>query len=322
MSGTASDVHRRSAVVAVGETVHGLSASSAAEQQQTTRWLCEQLESGNILFFRDSPVDLSATDREFLLTQRQTDAAYHKNIAYRPAEDRLTGLDKNIPATTSERLRTILRSYSDQAEQLLRKVLVPYAGRWRRDFASFRAVEERGRQMRLRARNDLPHTDAFPTRPTNGDRILRVFTNLNPAQSRVWITSDTFDILAERFARTAGLPARADGPSMGRLLKAAAHAVGVPLVARSPYDAFMLRFHNFLKENSEFQQSCRKDRWEFPPGSAWMVYTDMVSHAVLEGQYAMEQTFIVSRHAMVLPERSPIAVLERICSYPLAKTNA
>jgi hypothetical protein len=293
-------------------------AAARPDTQRLPGHWCEQLEAGNILFFSKSPFTLSADDHEFLLQQRQTDAAYHKNIAYRPAEDRLTGLDSGISAEDAQRLRLILHSYSEQAEQLLRWLFAPYQTRWRRDFASFRAVEERGRKMRLRARNDLPHTDAFPTRPTNGDRILRVFTNLNRSQSRIWITSDNFKVLAERFAATAGLPRRSDRPTLGHWLKSVAGTLGVPVVNRSPYDEFMLRFHNFLKENSEFQKSCRKDRWEFPPGSSWMVYTDMVSHAVLEGQFAMEQTFLISRRAMVAPERSPIGILERICGYPLA----
>ena len=43
-----------------------------------------------------------------------------------------------------------------------------------------------------------------------------------------------------------------------------------------------------------------------------MVYTDMVSHAVLSGQYALEQTFLVSKDAMVTPERAPISVLREL----------
>jgi hypothetical protein len=41
-----------------------------------------------------------------------------------------------------------------------------------------------------------------------------------------------------------------------------------------------------------------------------MVYTDMVPHAVLSGQYALEQTFLVEHQAMVAPEFSPLSVLQ------------
>ena len=86
---------------------------------------------------------------------------------------------------------------------------------------------------------------------------------------------------------------------------------------RSPYDDFMLRFHHYLKENAQFQQSCPKTRHEFPPGSCWMVFTDMVSHAVLSGQFALEQTLIVPRDTLMTPEKAPVRVLERLSSRSL-----
>lgn len=275
-------------------------------------WLCEQLESANILFFSRSPFILTEDDRDFLRSQKQTSAGYHKNIAYRPAEDRLTGIDASR-SSEAERLLSILRNYSNQVTDFLTRLLPLYAGRWRRDFASFRSVEERGRPARTRARNDLPHVDAFPTRPTNGARILRIFTNLNPVQNRVWIVSDPFPTLAERFARELGIQ-RPTHPFISKLQR----AVHWPGANRSAYDRFMHRFHNFLKENDKFQADCPKQRIEFPPGSSWMVYTDAVSHAVLEGQFALEQTFLVAREAMVLPDRAPISILEKIAGHPLA----
>ena len=136
------------------------------------RWYSEQLEEGNILFFPKTPFELPENDREFLLGQRQSGAAYHKNIAYRPKQDRLTGFSKHR-REDRERLRAIMRAYSGSVTQFLSELLPQYAGAWRLDFASFRPQEEQGRQLRLRARNDLLHVDSFPTRPTHGDRILR-----------------------------------------------------------------------------------------------------------------------------------------------------
>jgi hypothetical protein len=48
------------------------------------------------------------------------------------------------------------------------------------------------------------------------------------------------------------------------------------------------------------------------------VYTDGVPHSVLGGQHALEQTFIISRAALVAPEISPIGVLEKLCGRSLA----
>ena len=79
----------------------------------------------------------------------------------------------------------------------------------------------------------------------------------------------------------------------------------------------MHRFHNLMRENPFFQETCRKDRWEFPPKSSWVVFTDMVSHAVLSGQYALRQTFVVSRRTMQRPELAPVSVLERLTGLAL-----
>lgn len=290
----------------------GAYVTPAPDAAERGRWLCSHLEAGNILLFPRTPFAFPQSDRELLLGQKQTSSAFHKNVAYRPFEDRITGLD-NTDTPSAKHLRAILRNYSQSVVQFLGGLLTPYAGEWKLDFASFRPLEEKGRPARLHARNDLPHFDSFPTRPTNGDRILRYFTNINPTQSRVWVTSQTFEVLGPHFANSLGLPRGGASP-----LRALARALHLRGTNRSPYDNFMHRCHNAMKEDSAFQQACPKQRWEFAPDANWIVFTDSVSHAVLEGQYALEQTFIISRAAMVAPERAPISILERIAGYPLS----
>jgi hypothetical protein len=285
------------------------------------RALCAELEAGNILFFSQTPFAFPDDDLKFLLSRKQTDASFHKNIAYRPAENRITGLDKSAAGPDVDRLRTIVAGYSQRSAQFLDELLPPYTGKWKLDFASYRPVEEQGRAARLRARNDLPHVDAFPTRPTNGDRILRLFTNINPAQNRVWITTQNFDVVGPQFAKTIGLPGKQSSNAIAKAARALAAAAHLPGANRSPYDEFMHRCHNAMKEDAEFQKNCFKQRWEFPPHSTWIVFTDFVSHAVLQGQYALEQTFIISREAMVRPELSPLRILENIAGHPLTKAN-
>jgi hypothetical protein len=148
-----------------------------------------------------------------------------------------------------------------------------------------------------------------------------LFTNINPAQNRVWITSQTFDVIGPQFAQIIGLPQRRSANPLARVFRSLASAAHVPGATRSPYDEFMHRCHNAMKEDGTFQDTCPKQRWEFPPHSTWMVFTDCVSHAVLQGQYALEQTFIVSRDAMVTPERSPLRILENLAGYPLTNAN-
>jgi len=294
--------------------------SSARHTEDEGRGYCEQLEQGNILFFSTTPFEFPEEDRKFLLSQRQSGASYHKNVAYRPKQDRLTGFVSS-DREEQERLRSVMRTYSDRATQFVARMLPAYATNWKLDFASFRPQEEQGRQIRLRARNDLLHVDSFPTRPTHGDRILRIFTNINPTQPRVWLTTETFDDLAERFLGPGGSAELRTGLETGGLrggLIRVARALHLPVADPSPYDKFMLRFHHYLKENHEFQETCPKARWEFPPNSTWMVFTDMVAHAVLSGQFALEQTLIVPRDALVLPEKAPVNVLESFIGHAMA----
>jgi hypothetical protein len=277
---------------------------------------CRALEEGHILLFRETPFAIAGEDLRFLLRQRQTEAGYHKNIAYRPGSNRVTGVARQ-QAEDARELKRVLRDYSRAAVEFATGVVAPYAGRWRLDYASFRPQEESGRRLSRHARNDLLHVDSFPTRPTHGDRIFRLFTNINPGAPRVWRTGETFPELAERFAIPSGLLARAarrgPGASLLRLLRSA----GLPIRVRPPYDEFMHRFHNYLKENDSYQEGARAQTVSFPPGATWMVFTDMVTHAVLSGQYALEQTFLIARGSLALPEMAPVAVLERLAGRKL-----
>jgi hypothetical protein len=279
---------------------------------------CQQLEEGNILFFPHTPIALTDDDLRFLLTLEQSSSGLHKNLAYKPQRDEVSGADmKGGDSTASERLHRILREYSRRVTAFLGDFLSPYQSRWHLDYGSFRPQEEQGRDLPLRRRNDLMHTDAFPTRPTHGARILRFFNNLHPTKTRDWITGEPFRALTPQFvSKTAPehLALPREQSTLARVTAKAACSIGLgralPALKRSPYDDFMMRFHNFLKENADYQSQGKREAWFFPPGSSWMVYTDMVPHAVMAGQYALEQTYLVAPEAMVAPEHSPLAVLQ------------
>jgi hypothetical protein len=280
------------------------------------------LEAGDILYFPIAPRLLEREEQAFLVTQRQAGGILHKNISYRPREDRLKGVDRDDPEQV-RRAHDIMRAFSGRAIAFMTSYLGRYAAAWKVDYASFRPIEEAGRKVPLHSRNDLLHFDSFPTRPSHGDRLLRIFLNVHPERARVWVTSDHFEALAPRFAGRIGLT-RTPGPvdALKRKAVVLAAMVGLPVTDRPPYDAFMLKFHHAMKEDGAFQANCRKDRWEFPSGSAWIVFTDGASHACLSGQYALEQTFIVRRASLTNPELAPISVLERIAGYPLARKSA
>ncbi|HLI84833.1 MAG TPA: Kdo hydroxylase family protein [Bryobacteraceae bacterium] len=267
------------------------------------------LEAGDILVVRQSFFEEAEDDRAFLLDARLSGGQYHKNIAYKPASGKLSGTGK-MDAAAVERLRSVLAGYSRRVIEFTGGLLPRYRAKWRLDYASLRPMEEAGRELPLKKRNDLLHTDAFPTRPTNGGLILRFFTNVHPTKPRRWVTSDPFAVAAARYARDAGLDGFASSP-MHRLRRALGY-VGLAPAGRSRYDEFMLAFHDYLKRNAEYQRDCPKYRFEFEPGTSWMVFTDIVPHSVESGQSAVEQTFIVAADSLAAPERSPVAVLEKL----------
>lgn len=284
-----------------------------------------QLERGNVLFFPRTPFSIPEAAQEFLRSLDFSGGAIHKNIAYRPTSDRVTGIE--AASDDGKRLHQIMRDYSRAVVRFSAELLPQYAAAWKLDYASFRPIEEENRSLPINKRNDLIHTDAFPSRPTSGDLILRVFTNIHPFKTRNWVTTDPFAVIAERYARDAGLERIASTSDSvgGRLLNSSARLLkgfGLPVVERSGYDRFMLHFHDYLKHNNEFQKTCTKYRFNFPPGSTWLTFTDVLPHSVHSGQHALEQTFIVSRKSLFDPAQSPVIVLERLCGRPLVKQGA
>ena len=281
---------------------------------ETTSDYRSVLERGDILFFAAGGFDIPESVRTALTGATQDARSFHKNIAYKTGVDRISGLEDRSAA---EGVRVQMREYSRRALEFMARILPEYARAWRVDYASFRSIEERGRTLPLTKRNDLLHVDAFPTRPVFGDLILRCFTNVNPQQSREWLTSDAFALLAQREARNAGLDrfaGAADSPIYGarRAAVKALSRMGIPVIDRSPYDGFMLHFHDWLKGNETYQRDAPRYRFELPPGSTWLVFTDVVPHAVLGGRLALEQTVIVSRSSLADPGSAPASILERI----------
>jgi hypothetical protein len=273
--------------------------------------LAQRLERGEVIYYPECPFPLpQGDDRHFLLEQRLASGA-HKNISYNPHNSKMGGYSRHSDEQ-ARRLHGLLATFSSTTTDWLAQTLPTYATGWRLDLVSFRPEEEATRRLRVTARNDLLHVDAFPSRPTQGHRILRVFANVNLTEPRVWVTSDPFAKLLARYGAEAGLPV--DERTWGRWLKQGMLGLFRPGRRRSSYDSFMLRFHDFLKKNDSFQERCPKRFWSFQPGSAWMAMTDTASHAALRGRFALEHSYFISPSTLALPAESPPALLERACN--------
>src|ERR1700739_3572648 len=173
-----------------------------ASPSARARNYCWELERGAIVFFSKPPFVFPEDDWTFLLSLKPADSRLHKNVSYRPAGDLWRGFEGR---ESKARLHEIMRGYAAEVRRFVAHFLAPYAEKFHMDQASFRPLEEEGRNLQLHKRNDLLHVDAFPSRPTRGGRIMRVFTNLNPVKARVWMVGEPFFRLAEQFAGKAGL---------------------------------------------------------------------------------------------------------------------
>jgi 3-deoxy-D-manno-oct-2-ulosonic acid (Kdo) hydroxylase len=126
-------------------------------------------------------------------------------------------------------------------------------------------------------------------------------------------TREPFARLLEHFGAAAGLPSSSGSGWLMNLGRGLVHLFHPKHAGRSSYDAFMLRFHDYLKANEEFQERGPKRLWTFPPGSVWLAMTDTCSHAVLRGRYALEHSYFISPEVQALPAESPPELLAAAC---------
>ena len=282
-----------------------------------TNEIGDALERGNIIKFSPCPIELPPEDDLRALRDTLPRQLKRKNVSYHPEADRVTGLDDQSPIR--ELAHGTLERHRSRVTAFLRRVMPGLANNLRAGTCSFRPLEERGRNLKAHASNELVHIDAGAYGATNGDRILRFFVNVNPEVDRIWKSKGAFPDLFARHRSAAGLDRLGrslERGTLGRFRSAALHGLaraGVPLAPMldsSPYDRAMRKFHNFMKDTPSFQEASDADRIiHFEPYTAWMVLTDMVSHASYSGQHALVYTGIIPLADCRLPEMAPYNIL-------------
>jgi hypothetical protein len=278
------------------------------------------LESNHIVGFPRCPFPLpAASDLQFLCTELPTRLKL-KNVSYHGEGGRLTGLEAGDPARA--RTAAVLGEHLAAVTAFLRQVAPHLSDGTFLTKCSFRPIQERGRKLKPHASNELVHVDAGAYGATHGDRILRFFVNVNSSEDRVWATKGDIAAVLARHGIRAGL-LDGDGRCRLRIRKNMAdHAFSSAVRAlsrlnplalsldSSPYDRAMRRLHNYMKDSETFKadpQGYAEIR--FPPGSAWMVFTDSVSHASLSGQFALVTTLLIRRAALRQPHFAPYHLL-------------
>lgn len=283
--------------------------------------ISDELEHGNIIYFPECPIPLPREDDlQFIRDELPTRLAL-KNVSYHAEADAVRGLDAD--RETTDRVHRILTVHSKEVDAFLKKIIPSLTADWTTGTTSFRPIQEKGRDLKPHASNELIHFDAGAYGATNGDRILRFFVNVNPHDDRVWATKGAFPEVYQRYGMKAGV--RKDIPGKNYLQKNFLDHLRTGIVRglkksglkmahvldSSPYDRRMRKFHNFMKDTPEFQ---RRDNYyqqiRFRPFSAWMVFTDMVSHASISGQHAFVDTHLVPLANCRLAELAPINILK------------
>lgn len=283
------------------------------------RTLSDLLEQGRIVYFPRCPVELPDETDLNLLRDDLPRAITRKNVSYHPEADSVRGLPGNsaLYAPTHRILTGLRQRIADWTRQKL-PVLMRNADI---GTCSFRPVEEAGRAIDAHKASELIHVDAGAYGATNGDRILRFLINANPTRDRVWATKGDFRSVFARHAERAGFTGprghvgRLDKNAFDHLLSGLIRSLGaaVPLAKvldSSPYDRAMKRFHDYLKDNPDFQQEVATHvEIRFAPYSAWMVFADGVTHGCLSGQHCFIWTALTPLANAHFPELAPINVL-------------
>jgi hypothetical protein len=258
------------------------------------------LEAGKVLYFPAlgfAPLPAEAQ----LFTPGIRDPG-SRNISLDPA-GRLKGAAGDARAQAA--LAAMMTRFSTQAQALLATLCPAYAGALRCGATSFRPALLETRVQSWRADDRRLHVDAFPSRPNRGERLLRVFSNVNPdGVGRVWRVGEPFEQVARRF-----LP-RAKPYSRWRAR--ALHGLGVTKSLRSEYDHLMLQLHDAMKSDLDYQQHAPQQKFTFPAGATWVCFSDQTSHAAMSGQYLLELTMQLPPGRQYDTTASPLAILSRL----------
>jgi hypothetical protein len=268
------------------------------------RWI-EAVESGKVLYFPRLAFRLTAPEQALLRPDLLAKGV--RNISL-DANGRLKGVagDASVQAVA----KGMIGRFAAQSEQLIRSLFPQYVPHLRLAPTSLRPTQVSTREQSWRADDRRLHVDAFPSRPNRGERILRVFANVNPeGEPRVWRVGEPFEDVARQFLRQA----RPYSAVQARLLR----ALRVTKSLRNEYDHLMLQLHDAMKSDTEYQQQAKQELVPFPTGSCWICFSDQTVHAAMSGQHMLERTFHLPVASQYNPGSSPLAILTRLAGHPL-----
>jgi len=267
------------------------------------------LEAGKVLFFPRLRFEFLPEERALLRPDIRDPKS--RNISLN-VDGTLKGAAGD--AAVQAALAGVIGRFRAQANALIAGLLPHYVPALRPAPTSYRPSQVETRSQSWRADDKRLHVDAFPSRPNYGERILRVFTNVNPdGAPRVWRVGEPFETVARTFLPKARPYVRWQAKAL--------QALHVTKSFRSEYDHLMLQLHDGMKSDLDYQQRSPQETVPFPAGSTWVCFSDQTSHAVMSGQYMMEQTLYLPPGREYDPTASPLAILQRLTGRPLVEAR-
>lgn len=274
-------------------------------EQHSSAEVVANLEQGEVLYFPS--LKFSLTDSEQALLDPTLVNPKRKNIMYQSDQDSIRGVAEDISSEEKEALKALLKRYAATSYQLLTDLIPEYRGKLHSPMNTLRlnSVDIWSDSHSFRKDDRRLHIDAFPSRPLQGKRIVRIFTNINPhGEPRKWRVGEPFPELAKRL-----LPHVKGYSSMSSTLL---EVLKITKSRRTHYDHVMLQFHDMMKEDQNYQEQGVQWDIDFQPGSTWICFSDQTPHAAMSGQYMLEQTFLLDVEDMVDNSQSPLKILEKM----------
>lgn len=264
--------------------------------------LTKELEEGKV-FVLPKLNFLMLDDEINILNERLVEPG-RKNISYEIAKNKLKGISKS-QLSAEYTVEKFMHRYAQNAQELVNSLFPHYKDSITTGRTSLRVLDTASNKPSSYRKDDSRlHVDAFPSTPTHGRRILRLFHNINPHNvSREWRVGEPFGKLISRLnpRLTKPIPGTRKLMSLCKITKK----------YRSLYDHYMLQLHHKMKHDMDYQKNVSQENVSFPPGATWLVYSDQVSHAAMSGQYMLEQTFYLEVQDQLCPEFSPLKQLEK-----------
>ncbi len=257
------------------------------------------LESGKVLHFTNLKFPLSGPELKLFTPNIRDPKSRNISLNIKGELKGAVGDEATLALLTA-----MIKRFSNNAKELIYSYFPNYQEHLILAPTSFRPSNVENRKQSWRGDDKRLHVDAFPSRPNNGTRILRVFINLNPDNiPRVWRVGEPFLQTAQRFLNEI----KPYSPFKAKLL----NLFGITKSLRSEYDHIMLGLHDAMKKNLEYQKTCSQITIPFPTGSVWVCFSDQTAHAAMSGQYMMEQTFHLPYDKQYDLNSSPIAILKK-----------